>query len=338
MTQPIRTAIVGCGEMAQHHIDQMLQQLDSTSINVLCDPNPAALEKTKQKFKQAGLKPPPGRLSLEALLADFGEALDAAFIITPHAFHHDQTVACMEAGLDVLLEKPMVINTTQARSLIETRDRSGRLLVIAFTGSLSPEIRSAARLLQSGELGQILNISAVTWQGWKELCLGTWRMDPAISGGGFMFDTGAHLLNTVTDLAGEGFVEVAAWFDQRGADVDILAAAMGRLKSGAMVTLNGCGETIPGYGSDIRVFCRDGILQTGSWGGYLRRQRRGRKQLRRVKCPPSLGVWQQFLAVRAGEMENPCPPEVGLRMIQLWDALQASAAQGGRPVSCVVEG
>ena len=89
MTQTIRTAIVGCGGMAQHHIDQMLQQLDTTSISALCDPNPAALEKTKQKFKQAGLKPLPGRSSLEAMLADFGEALDAAFIITPHAFHHD---------------------------------------------------------------------------------------------------------------------------------------------------------------------------------------------------------------------------------------------------------
>ncbi len=334
MQQIVRTAVIGCGLMARYHLRQMRQQLDTSHITVLCDPNPAALEKARQEFRESGLEPPPTRSSLEAMLVDFGNALDAVFIITPHAFHHDQTVACLEAGLDVLLEKPMVMNAAEARSLIKTRDRTGRLLVVAFPGSLSPEIRTAVKMLQAGELGQILNINAVAWQNWKEVCTGTWRQDPALSGGGFMFDTGAHLLNTVADLAGEEFAEVAAWFDRRCTPVDILALAICRLKSGALVTLNGCGDTIPSCASDVRVFCRDGILQTGFWGGYLRVQRRGRKQLRRVKCPPSLGVWQQFLAVRAGEIENPCPPEVGLRMAHLWDALRESAAQGGQPVRC----
>jgi hypothetical protein len=53
-----------------------------------------------------------------------------------------------------------------------------------------------------------------------------------------MFDTGAHLLNTVSDLAGEEFEEVAAWIGNRGTPVDIQVAAIGRLKSGAMVTLS----------------------------------------------------------------------------------------------------
>ncbi len=268
------------------------------------------------------------------MLAAKAEDLEAAFIITPHAFHHKQATLCMQAGLDVLLEKPMALNAAEARSLIKTRNRTGQLLVVAFQGSLSSEVRGAVKMLRSGELGQILNISAVAWQGWKLVTNDTWRQNPALAGGGFMFDTGAHMLNTVADLAGEDFVEVAAWFDTRDCEVDILAAAIGRLKSGVMVTLNGCGDTINTYGSDIRVFCTAGILQTGIWGGYLRLQRQGRKQLRRVKCPPSLGVWEKFLAVRNNELENPCPPEVGLRMALLWDALQESAHQGGQPVKC----
>jgi hypothetical protein len=48
-----------------------------------------------------------------------------------------------------------------------------------------------------------------------------------------------------------------------------------------------------------------------------------------------LGVWEQFLAVRAGQIPNPCPPEVGLRMARLWDAIKASAAQNGVPVECI---
>ena len=129
-------------------------------------------------------------------------------------------------------------------------------------------------------------------------------------------------------------MEVAAWLDNRGRPVDILGTVMGRLRSGALVTMNGCGEAIPSCASDVRVFCSQAILHTDIWGQWLAIQRHGRKTLRKVKVPPSLGVWEQFLAVREGRIPNPCPPEVGLRMAKLWDAIKASAAQGGIPVQC----
>src|SRR5690606_26675266 len=207
--------------------------------------------------------------NLEKLLKERGDEIDVALIITPHALHHDQAKACLEAGLDVLLEKPMVMNADEAKSLIETRDRTGRLLAISFNGSLSPQIRTAARMLHSGELGSILNIHAISWQNWKANTIGTWRQNPVMSGGGFLFDTGAHMLNTVSDLAGEDFVEVAAWLDRRNRPVEVLAAVMGRLASGAVVTINACGETIPSCASDIRVFCTRAILRTGRWGERL---------------------------------------------------------------------
>jgi hypothetical protein len=109
---------------------------------------------------------------------------------------------------------------------------------------------------------------------------------------------------------------------------------IGRLASGTLVTLNGCGEAIPSCASDLRVFTTKAILRTGIWGERLEVQHHGRTQLRKVPLPASLGVWEQFLSVRCGELENPCPPEVGLRMARLWDAIQASAAQGGAPVKC----
>ena len=180
-----------------------------------------------------------------------------------------------------------------------------------------------------------MSISGVVWQGWGAAKIGTWRQQPEISGGGFFFDTGAHLLNTTADLAGQDFVEVAAWLDNRGRPVDTLGVVMGKLASGAMVTLHGCGETIPRSASDVRVFCTRAILHTDIWGKWLKVQRYGRKRLRTVKTPPSLGVWEQFLYVRDGQIENPCPAEVGLRMARLWDAIKASAAQNGAPVQVV---
>jgi len=330
--QPVRAAVIGCGDMGRHHIGNMLQQLDTTRIAVVCEPSPAAYAATVELFQEAGLEPPPNQPDLSRLLAEYGRQLDAAFIITPHAHHHDQAKACLEAGWDVLLEKPMAMNAAEARSLIETRDRTGKLLVVAFPGSLSAEVRTAVRMLRSGELGDILSISAVVWQNWGAISLGTWRQKPELSGGGFLFDTGAHMLNTVADLAGEDFVEVAAWLDNHGRPVDALCTVMGRLASGALVTLHGCGEAIPSCTSDVQVFCSKAILRTGIWGERLELQRSGRKRLRKVSLPPSLGVWQQFLAVRNGRMPNPCPPEVGLRLARLWDAIQASAARGGVPV------
>ncbi len=333
-SEPVRVAIIGCGGMAWHHIRMMLQQQETTRIAAICDPSPKAYATAVALFEDAGLEPPPNEPDLERLLHSMDDDLDAAFIITPHAYHHDQTQACLEAGLDVLLEKPMVMNAAEARSLIQVRDRTGKLLVVAFPGSLSPQVRTAARMLRSGELGPILNISGVVWQSWGPGTEGTWRQQPEISGGGFLFDTGAHMLNTVADLAGEDFDTVAAWLDNHGRPVDTLAVVMARLKSGAFVTLNGCGEAIPSCASDVRVFCSRGILRTGIWGERLELQRHGRRQLRKVAVPPSKGVWEQFLAVRRGELANPCPPEVGLRMAKLWDAIQASSAQNGIPVHC----
>ncbi len=332
-TKPVRTTLIGCGGMARHHLRRMFQMPNATEILAVCEPSPEQYAATVALFEEAGHEPPPNQPDLGRLLADYAGQLDAAFIITPHAFHHDQAKACLEAGLDVLLEKPMVVNADEARSLIETRDRTGRLLVVAFPGSLSPEIRKAIEMLRAGELGQLLTISATVWQGWDAGTVGAWRQDPELSGGGFLFDTGAHMLNTVADLAGEDFTEVAAWLDHCGRQVDILGVVMGRLQSGALVTMHACGKTIRSVcTSDVRVFGTEGILRTGVWGGYLELQREGEREMTPVKVAPSLGVWEQFLAVRAKRIPNPCPPEVGLRMSRLWDAIQASAAQNGVPV------
>ena len=331
-SQPVQAAVIGCGSMGRHHIRRMLQQTDTTHVAVVCEPAPEAYAAAVELFEEAGLAPPPNQPDLSRLLAEHAGQLDGAFIITPHAYHHDQAKACLEAGLDVLLEKPMAMNGAEARSLIETRDGTGRLLVVAFPGSLSAEVRTAVRLLRSGQLGQIVSISAVAWQNWGAATQGTWRQQPELSGGGFLFDTGAHMLNTVSDLAGEDVVEVAAWLDNCGRPVDTLGMVMGRLASGALVTMHGCGEAIPSCTSDVRVFCTKAILRTGIWGERLELQRYGRRRLRKVPLPASLGVWEQFLAVRRGEMDNPSPPEVGLRMARLWDAIQASAARGGVPV------
>jgi len=109
---------------------------------------------------------------------------------------------------------------------------------------------------------------------------------------------------------------------------------IGRLKSGVLVTLHACGEAIPSCASDVRVFCKQAILHTGIWGEKLEVQFNGNRPPQPIPVRDSMGVWEQFLAVRRNEMPNPCPPEVGLRMSRLWDAIRKSAKQNGAPVKC----
>jgi predicted dehydrogenase len=327
-----RVAMIGCGRMACGHASRILRQQDTTQIVVVCDPSEQAYAEMRKVFEGAGRPVPPNQPDLDKLLSECRDSLDVAFIVTPHAYHFEQARRCLEAGLDVLLEKPMVVTAREAQDLIAVRDKTGKLLVIAFNGSLSPQVRTASKMLRSGELGEILNIVAFVWEDWSDKYQGHWKQHGPISGGGFMFDTGAHMLNTVADLAGEDFVEVAAWLDNRERSVDILGCVMGRLRSGALVTMNACGKAIPSCASEVRVFTTESIIRTGVWGEYLDIQRAGETQLQPVSVPPSMGTWEQFVAVRSGKIANPSPPEIGLRMARLWDAIRASAAQNGNPV------
>jgi hypothetical protein len=107
---------------------------------------------------------------------------------------------------------------------------------------------------------------------------------------------------------------------------------MGRLQSGALVTMNACGASQHSLGSDIKVFCTNGIIRLGVWGDFYELKRPGEAELSPVTLPATPGVWEQFLAVRGGQLANPSPPEIGLRMAKIWDAIQLSSAQRGAVV------
>lgn len=332
-TPPLRVALIGCGGFARHHLRRLFELPAPPHVAVACEPSVAAYAATARLFADAALPPPPNQPDLARLLAGNVGRLDAALIATPHALHHDQTVACLEAGLDVLLEKPMTLSVREALSLIETRDRTGRVLMVAFPSSFSPRLRAAVALRQSGDLGQLLGVSATLWENWGEPNAGTWRQQPALSGGGFLFDTGAHLVNTVFELTGEEFVQVAAHLDATGRPVDTRSALLARTASGALATLFTCGESCASAGGRVHAFFTGADLHTDPWGWQMELQRRGESAAQPLAAPEGPGVWEQFAAVRAGRQPNPCPAENGLRVVRLWEAVVASAARGGQPVA-----
>ena len=100
--------------MARVHLEGMLRRGDTTVVAV-CEPSPPAYGATVELFDQHGLPAPPNEPDWQRFLATYAGQLDAVIIITPHALHFTQATAALEAGLDVLLEKPMVLTRRRGR-------------------------------------------------------------------------------------------------------------------------------------------------------------------------------------------------------------------------------
>jgi len=317
--------IVGTGGMARHHMDVMIG-MSNTRICGLVEVAEEQRQLTRELFESHQAKCPPFYGTVKELLKAQG-APDTSFINTPHKFHLENARDCLKAGMDVLLEKPMVINAAEARRLIKVRDQTGKLLVVAFPGSLSPAVKKAKQMIAAGRLGNVTSVSAFVHQHWKQGTMGKWRQDPEISGGGFLFDTGSHMVNTVVDLIDQDVVQVCALMDNCGTRVDINSTISGRFRGGAMLSLAAAGDSMH-CTSQVTVIGDRGILQTGIWGERLLYKPVTGSAFTDVRYPKSRGVWEQFLKVRAGRQDNPCPPEVGLRFARLMDMIRTSADTG----------
>jgi len=318
-----KVVMIGCGGFGRYHLGNILKMRDSTKVVANVEPSKEMIERTSEVFREFDIPLPPVYARLDEFLKS-GPKTETAFIITPHNMHFSQTKACLEAGIDVLLEKPMVMNEKEALDLIDSRNKTGRLLVVAFPGSLSSAIHKAKELIAENAIGEVVQVAALIYQDWKESQAGKWRQVPQISGGGFLFDTGSHMINTVVDILNDDIDTVFAIQDNKSAAVEICSAITAKTTKGILINLTGAGFSI-GCDSEIFIVGTKGIIRTGAWGERLEMRREGEKNLSPVKFGESKGVWEQFLKVRSGELENPCPPEVGLRFARLMDMINASA-------------
>lgn len=123
----------------------------------------------------------------------------AAVINTPPGLHHAQATACLEVGLDVYVEKPIVTQEDDLISLIEAAERAG---VRLFTGSqrrMEAPFEYMRDVIANGvEFGQLARISCVLSVGERPI---GWRTDRSLAGGGVLLDSGYHLLDCATWLA-----------------------------------------------------------------------------------------------------------------------------------------
>jgi 1,5-anhydro-D-fructose reductase (1,5-anhydro-D-mannitol-forming) len=138
--------------------------------------------------------------TVEEVVAD--DAVDAVYIALPVAFHAGAAIAALRAGKHVLSEKPMAMNSAQAAGMAAEARASGRLLGIAYYRRLYPKLIRAKQLIAEGAIGQPLLVEA-NCHGWLESGEErAWLRDPALAGGGPLYDIASHRIDAMHFLFG----------------------------------------------------------------------------------------------------------------------------------------
>jgi predicted dehydrogenase len=321
-----KTVIVGAGGIARHHIRSILTKPRRSGIVALVEPDEKSARASIEMILDASQKAPARLTSWKQFLKSGVEA-DVALICTPHNLHYQNVRDCLKAGLDVLVEKPMVITTRDALRLRTLARNSPGLFSVAFNGSHSPAIRTARKLIATGRIGEVLGINAYVHQLWFKGFTKSWRLDPEISGGGFLFDTGSHMVNTTLDLVDDEVKEMSVRWNQRGTPVELNAAISGSTKRGILLSMLAIGENME-CKSQITVFGTRGQIQTDAWGKFLRMKTVAREEFKEVKVKIGVSVWETFLQTRDGKIENPCSVDKGVRFARFMDLARKSAESG----------
>ena len=131
-------------------------------------------------------------------------------IVTPNHLHFAPAKMALEAGFDVVMDKPMTFDLKEAKELKEIVERTGRTLCLTHTYSGYPMIKEAKQRVQRGELGKVRKVVVIYPQGWlsdflegSENKQASWRTDPGKSGiAGAMGDIGTHAFNLAEYVTG----------------------------------------------------------------------------------------------------------------------------------------
>jgi predicted dehydrogenase len=221
----------------------------------------------------------------------------------------------------------MVTSSAHAKKLAEKVKKTGLLLQVSFQASYSAEFAYIRHVLQNGGLGELQTVTAWSHQGWKPEGgkeTWKWRLDPKLSGGGQMYDTGAHLFNAIAWAMDRPVEEVFCWIDNKGMPVDINAVMTIRWEGNVLGTATISGNN-PGWDEGIIIAGDKGRLHTGIHGSRLEHyDTRGKIKYPPVNFPHS-SPDRNFVDCLLGKAEPMCPVRYGILHSWLMDALYRSA-------------
>lgn len=321
----IRLGMVGAGGMGNHHAREALRRED-VQIVAYCDPS----EQARQRMAQTLERFAPGATgypSLEEMLEK--EQLDAVVVTTPHTQHAQQVKDCLEAGLHVLVEKPMCTTARDARELMELSEKKGKVLAIAYQRHGEGKFITARRLLQEeGVIGEVQLVHVIIAQDCLDIFRPgvSWRADPSLSGGGHFMDTGSHINDIMLWTTGLEPAKVFAFINKYGTLVDVLTAVAVEFSNGAVGSLSYTSLS-PEWREEFTFYGTEGVMRFGA-EEPLRYQRKGGDIILPRITSRGRPPLQNFINAIQGKEPVQAPPLCGLRVAQLTEAVYTSAETG----------
>lgn len=195
--------------------------------------------------------------SYEELAAD--PEVDAVYIGTPHAFHHDHTLLCLQGGKHVLCEKALALNAGEVESMIAAARASGRVLMEAMWTRFLPAVVRARGLVAAGAIGEVRSIIADF--GFQAEFDPQSRLFAPELGGGTLLDIGIYPLNLAVMMCGDP-VEIQTMATLGATGVDEECAILLRHAGGELSVLSASFRVdtpreahILGTGGSITICC-----------------------------------------------------------------------------------
>lgn len=323
--EKVRIGLVGCGGFMRHRLQQTLD-IPEAEVVAMCDPVPSQTGETKAKYPQ--LVDLIEYAEYDAMLAAGG--LDAVMLVTPHKFHWHQVVSGFEAGLHVLVEKPLACSVEDAQACLDARDRSGKVGAVSYQRHGLAEFQWLRSTLQSGKYGQVQMVNSILAQDWLKFTGGTWRQDPDVSQGGMLNDSGSHIFDVLLWTTGLSPNSVSCKLDNRGTPVEIDSVTSVRFSNGALASVCVMGNAPTWH--ERHVVTLDGAFVTWTDGVLELTERDGSKS---VVTPEAKAVTpdQNFIDSVLGRAEVLAPFECGMDVVRLTRACYESAEGGGTPVA-----
>ncbi len=345
----VRVGVVGTGWWAtQHHIPGLIAY-EHCEVVALVDRDPVNLGRAAAAF---GV----GRTYADhQALLDAGD-VDCVVVAVPHAYHYEIARDSLDAGLGVLVEKPMVLRAAEAWNLVALSEARDLPLVVGYTFQFTRLAERARRALQGGEIGELLLVSglfASMVQSYYSSLPGDYAdvfkfpltgpkadtySNPAISGGGQGQTQITHAMGMVLWATGARAVEVNAKMANAGLEVDLVDAISYTLDNGAIGTMAATGSIKPGQGEqlELRYYGSDGYLLQQPLAGTLTVQRDGSPP--EVAETPAEDIYPAHATARClvdlvrGEGENSAPARPAAATVEFLEAAYRSVKEN-RPIT-----
>ncbi|WP_316833233.1 Gfo/Idh/MocA family oxidoreductase [Pedobacter aquatilis] len=200
MDKTIKWGIIGCGDVAEQKSGPAFNKVANSKLL-------AVMRRDAEKAADYAK-----RHQVEQWYSNAGEVfnnpdIDAIYIATPPSSHLEYTLAALEKGLPVYVEKPVSRNTAEALQMAEAVKKHNGKLVVAHYRRKVPLFLKVKELLDKQAIGEVRTVQLKLWQSVNpELvtkAAANWRTNPEISGGGYFHDLSPHQLDLMLYFFGE---------------------------------------------------------------------------------------------------------------------------------------